>query len=202
MQNGRALLLSLTAIPLLATVTRAQQASRAEPFGFRQGMTREEIIDSVGADSVIIDDGDVLVLSSAPKSDPDFPIYAVCVSAESGIAKVVGMSEGITTNSYGESLRNAFVQLRLASEAHYGKPMAVFDFLKTGSIWKQPNDWMAGLLENDRMLLALWAEDPQGVSVAEEARAISPEFGYVTITYEFLNFRSWKREHNESMNPS
>lgn len=202
MRKRRALLLSLAWVLCLATVARAQQASRTEPFGFREGMTRSEIFASLGRGAAVIDDGDVLVLRTAPKPDPDFPLYVVCLSDQTGIAKVGGMLGGIVTSPDGESVRSAFLVLRSALEADYGKPTIMLDFLMRGSTWNRPEDWMTGLMENERMLAAVWDPDQQGVSIAEEARALTPEFGYVMVTYEFASFESWEREHRRLRNES
>ena len=93
------------------------------------------------------------------------------------MAKVVGISNDITTNSSGESLRNEFNEFRASLEVNFGKATVVFDFLMPGSTWNEPGDWMMAVLNYERTLLVGWEPDEQGVSVTERARAISAETG-------------------------
>lgn len=116
------------------------------------------------------------------------------------MAKVVGISNDITTNSSGESLRNEFNEFRASLEVNFGKATVVFDFLMPGSTWNEPGDWMMAVLNYERTLLVGWEPDEQGVSVTERARAISAETGYITVTYEFPNFLPWEQEHSRDKN--
>ncbi len=77
-------------------------------------------------------------------------------------------------------------------EVVYG-PSKVFDFLKYGSIWKEPNDWMMGLKQKERTLVAFW-DDETGADMSStvanimlEANATSSSSGYLSLSYEFDN---------------
>ncbi len=176
---------------------QAKQAQQTEPFGLKMGMEKAEVIASVGPNSVEKDFGDVLILTTAPKPDANFAGYVVLVPPETGVAKVIGVSKDVTTNSSGELLQNKFNEFRASLETNYGKATVVLDFLMPGSTWNEPSDWMMALLNCERTLLAGWEPDEQGVSVTETAHATSRETGFVTVTYEFPNFLLWKQEHSQ-----
>jgi hypothetical protein len=61
------------------------------------------------------------------------------------------------------------------------------DFLRAGSIWKEPEDWMMGLLKDERTLVAVWEKAlPNRIhDVVLKAGALSREKGFHKLTYEF-----------------
>jgi hypothetical protein len=172
-----------------------------EPFGFKAGMTKQHVIATVGASSVREDDGDLLVLSTAPKPYEDFDKYIVYVSRTKGIAKVAGISKPIETNSFGDQVKKELEEVQTALEKKYGKPTETLDFLQTGSEWKEPQYWMMGLLKKERHLVTVW-HTTQGTSIMLLALAASPELGSVGVYYEFGTFPTWMREHDEEKNKS
>jgi hypothetical protein len=72
----------------LSAQWRKPGSETPEPFGFRRGMTKAEVIAAVGAKAVVKDEGDTLILSTAPKPHPDFNAYSVVISPTTGVAYV------------------------------------------------------------------------------------------------------------------
>jgi hypothetical protein len=166
--------------------TTQQGASRsgmlpAEPFGFKRGMTKAEIIAAVGSKSVDKDEGDALFLATAPNPHPDFAAYVIFVSPSTGIAKVTGTSRKFQTNSFGESIQEKFKDFATALDSSYGQAK-IYDYLKVGSIWDQPQEWMMGLLKEERTLVAYWSVG-DSVTIMEQAEADSMDSGYMTVAY-------------------
>lgn len=188
---------SLIAVALPILSGQTLQANGTERFGLRMGMEKAEVIASVGPNSVEKDLGDVLILTTTPKPDANFVRYVLLVPPEIGLIKVVAISNDVTTHSSGESLRDKFNELRSSLEADYGKAALVFDFLIPGSNWNEPNDWMMALLNHERIFMANWKPDAEGVSIAEKACAISSQTGYIIMIYEFPNFSLWKQSPSE-----
>ena len=197
MKTTRVLATSLIAIAFPVFSSQTLRAAETERFGLRMGMEKAEVIASVGPNAVEKDLGDVLILATTPKPDPSFVGYVVLVPPETGVTKVVGISNDVTANSSGELLRDKFNDLRSSLEANYGKAALVFDFLIPGSSWNEPSDWMMALLNHERVFMASWKPDEEGVSLAEKACAISTGTGYIIVTYEFPNFSLWKQTHGE-----
>ena len=197
MKTTRVLATSLLAIAFPVFSSQTLRADETERLGLRMGMEKAEVIASVGPNAVEKDLGDVLILATTPKPDPSFVGYVVLVPPETGVTKVVAISNDVTANSSGELLRDKFNDLRSSLEANYGKAALVFDFLIPGSSWNEPSDWMMALLNHERVFMASWKPDEEGVSLAEKACAISTGTGYIIVTYEFPNFSLWKQTHGE-----
>jgi hypothetical protein len=182
----------------VGTATAPQQV---EPFGFKGGMTKEQITGALG-ESVQQDKGDVLLLTSAPKPHPDFKYYFVCVSPSKGLAKVSAVSMDIESNSFGVALKEKFEETLKALENKYGKATKVVERVREGSIWNEPEDWMMGLANKERMLGAHWGH-VAGVSISLLAEASSSSEGSLTVNYEFTSlFASWRQEHEQKKNES
>ena len=183
----------------IGTTATTQQI---EPFGFKAGMTKAQIIAALGEDAVQKDNGDTLILTKAPKPHPDFPFYIVCVSASKGFAKVRALSNEIQSNSFGGAIKDKFQEIRTALESKYGKPTQVADGVMDGSVWDEPEDWMMGLANEERLLSAVW-KPAAGVMLGLEAQASSSSEGRVSVQYEFAShFETWAKEHNEKKNDS
>jgi len=183
----------------IGTTTGTQQI---EPFGFKLGMTKEQIVAALGADAVQKDDGDTLILSKAPKPHPDFSFYLVCVSPSKGFAKVRAVSHEIESNSFGGAIKEKFQETKTALAGKYGKPAQVADGLLSGSIWNEPEDWMMGLANEERLLSAMWKLGG-GVLIGLEAQASSSSEGRICVQYEFESqFATWIQEHNAKKNDS
>ena len=75
-----------------------------------------------------------------------------------------------------------------------------FSFLMEGSIWNEPQDWMQGLLNEDRTLAARWKASsqkqlPNQLScVFLVAEAADTSSGYVAVEYEFENHQIAREE--------
>src|SRR5260370_22314149 len=130
----------------LATQSAVQQV---EPFGFKAEMSKSQIFELLGKNSISEDKEDELILKAAPRPQPEFEAYLVFVSSGTGVAKVSGLSRDIDSNSFGSEMRSKFEEIQSALEGKYGKYTKTYDFLMSGSIWKEPGDWMTGLYKKE-----------------------------------------------------
>lgn len=183
-------------IALMAGALGAQQRPVHEPFGFHRGMTRAEVIKAVGAASIDTkhSQGDFLSVSTAPKPYSAFEAYNLWFSPSQGLLKISAIGKTIQTNRFGEQIRVAYGEISKALRATYGEP-EVLDFLKTGSIWKEPEDWTMGLLKEEREYSEYWSKyslklaDMSGIVL--EALALSDERGYLIVSYEFEGWEEY-----------
>lgn len=164
--------------------------SKTGPFGFYYGETREQIIASIGKSAVTKIVGARLDVSTAPKPYHGIESYILWVSPERGLLKIIAVGDNIETNDSGDQLIQAYRQVQTALVSVYGTPTHDFDFLKVESIWKEPNEWMMGLLKKDRYLDTSWDGDktnlPNHLSdVSVDTIALRTDTGYLKITYEF-----------------
>jgi len=178
---------------VLAMCALAFGASAAGPFGFERGMTKEQIIALVGNYAVKQTNDDALLLTRAPKPHPDFDQYMVTISPERGLLKISAIGITIQTNRYGTVLKAAFDEVRTAVASTYGPPSKDFNFLRSGSIWNEPEDWMMGLVKEERVLASYWDKELPNhiVGIVLEANTLSTEKGYLVLRYEFAGFSEY-----------
>jgi hypothetical protein len=90
-------------------------------------------------------------------------------------------------------VRDAYDRLKAALIARYGPP-SEFDYLKSGSIWREPREWVMAVKQKERRLVAFWSSDsganlPSDVTgISLEVNAFRSDASYVDLTYEFANF--------------
>jgi hypothetical protein len=158
------------------------------PFGLHRGMTLEQVIQIVGKGAVKeTKRDDAVQLSTVPKPHSAFEFYVLIFSPKDGLLKIGAIGHDINTNGFGEAVHDSFVEIRDAISQTYGQPEHNFDFLQSGSIWKEPEDWMMGLLKEERTLAANWRTAlPNRINlILLEAKASSTEKGYLSLGYEF-----------------
>jgi hypothetical protein len=197
--------LKILAVSLLfvAGVTQAQtpasvptaQVSAPEPFGFKEGMSKAEVIASVGREAVISDRGDTLTLNTAPVPHPDFHLYSVAISPSVGLSKVI-TSEIVRSSDFGAKVKIKFSELQTALETKYGTPSKVFDFLQAGSSWQEPQEWMMGLAKGDRYLAAFWELPGGGTVLLDVTSTGRTDSAYIYVRYDFANADVWQKEHD------
>jgi hypothetical protein len=185
-------LLMLTLV--ISTAAGAQDTDGTHAFGFRKGATKAEVIALVGREAVTKDEGDMFVLSTAPEPNQEFESYILYVSRTTGVARVVGLTKNVSTNVFGDQLKALFMVVARRLVASYGEPDQKFDFVRPGSNFKEPQDWMRGLLKEERYLLDGW-DLAEGVVISEEAVALETDKGYLRVEFEFDNSLTWTKEH-------
>ena len=165
----------------------------ASVFGFKAGMTEEQIIEIIGRKALSKVDGDLYTFSTAPTPHPEFEEYLCAISPQKGLLKVVALSVDIETNTFGETLKDSYAGIQTGVSKTYGKGES-FDTLEDGSLWTNPEDWMMGLLKKDRKLVTYWQPTtPQDhiTIVSLEAIALSTEKGYLRPAYEFEGWEAY-----------
>ena len=120
----------------------------AGPFGLEGGMTKQEIIEIVGEDSLkeakTMPENWYILLNKLPRPHPLFKTCRMAIDPDLGLVKLVVRSSVIKTNIYGDEIKSKFKEIREALNSKYGK-CKTYDHLRTGSIWDEPRDLMRGL---------------------------------------------------------
>ena len=163
----------------------------AGPLGLNKGMTLEEL----NKHGSFTPAGQQFVYTSKTLTNghPDFESYTVILTPEHGLCKLQAAGKNIDSSSYGTELESKFKDLISAMTGKYGSPGKNYDFLRSGSIWNEPKDWMMGLLKKERTLTAFWAP-PENSNMPDslktimvEAIALSGSKGYIKLGYDFDN---------------
>jgi len=163
----------------------------AGPFGLEMGM-RIEDIDSKAQK---IKPG-MYLITTVPKPHSSFGQYIVQVGPKTGLCWIKAIGKDINTSAYGNELRSAFIEMREKLAKSYGEGKTS-DFLRSGSIWKDANDYMMALLKKERILACMW-ENPKDAkdikSLALIASASDRETGHISIEYAFKNESDAEKE--------
>lgn len=159
----------------------------AGPFGLEMGMSLKDI----GGKPEKVASGKYK-LSSVPKPHSAFEAYIVQVSPKHGLCWIKAIGKDIRTSAYGLELKSAFNEMKGKLEKSYGKNETI-DRLMPGSIWKEPNDFMMGMIKKERFLMSCW-DSEKGSTLTEHIKQIglmahpsSQDKGYLTIEYSFDN---------------
>jgi hypothetical protein len=128
---------------------------------------------------------------SVPRPHPDFVTYELLISPKLGLCKIIASNSNISSDSYGSTLRQQYNLLEDSLSRKYGEGKK-FDYLKSGSIWDEPRDFMMGLVKDERVLVTYWTvPDPSshdGVAVISlRADARNKSTGVIIINYESKN---------------
>jgi hypothetical protein len=108
-------------------------------------------------------------------------------------------------NSFGSQIKSTFKSIEEALVEKYGAVTKRYDFLQSGSIWNEPEDWAMALSKEERHLGSYWTFSParteDGVqSIFLNANALSSSKGYVSLDYESSNFDQCSKELNKATN--
>jgi hypothetical protein len=98
----------------------------------------------------------------------------------------MGGTTTIQVNSFGDQLKEEFKTIASQLEERYG-PSETADFVKEGSVWRDPDDWMMGLRQKERVLQKFWkapAKAPSLSAIQLSAEAQGGSQGYLTVTFE------------------
>ena len=174
-------------IIIAAVLAGASFVAYAGPFGLSMGMKKSQIkgLEATGTPFMY-------TATSVPTPSSQFKTYVMQVGDKNGLCMIKALSDTISTNRYGLALKSKFNLLNEALAKKYGKHKTQ-DFLMSGSIWNEPEDFMAGLTKDERYLRTYWDAEEQSTlsgnlkAIMLVASGLGHEKGVVYIQYEFEN---------------
>ena len=134
----RTLLLGIVVLtPLFAFSLRAQDNTAlldSAPFGFRCGMSAEQVIGSVGKAAVKESPGGLLQLVTAVKPNSAFASYSLLIVPKRGVVMInaLGFNAG---SSKGADLHGAFASAQDGLTRIYGAPAQSLDLAGDATFW-------------------------------------------------------------------
>lgn len=178
------------------------------PFGLESGLTKKNIEDMTGEELKPYEGvPNLYTVKFPPKKNTEFEGYGLLISPKSGLCQIRALGKNIDTDSYGLALQSKYKELFDSLSSIYGKLKST-DFLLSGSIWKEPQDWMMALNKKERFLSAQWEESSATplknrlTSVSMEVRANDSSKGYVYLQYDFNNIDACNAEIEEAKKSS
>jgi hypothetical protein len=166
-------------------VLAASVALFAGPFGIEMGWSKDDCIKAGITLTETSHAGDVVSYScTPPKVHPDFTFYAIRIDSQKGVYDIFATTDSIRTSDYGIEIQDKFNELADQLSSVYGQPEK-YDFLMSGSIWKEPNDWMMGLYKKERTFADTWSIKKNNIDGAMlEAVALSSSSAIIKIWYQ------------------
>lgn len=159
----------------------------AEPFGIRLGLSRADAGKVMTMTKT--QEPDMFLVERPPAAHPDFERYMVLVDDSVGVCKITAIGVSIPSNSFGTQTRERFDDVERSLREKYGAAPRI-DFLRRGSIWDEPRDWMMGLAKEDRTLMTAWLRDDSSrfpdnlATILLKANATSSSSGWLSLSYE------------------
>lgn len=178
------------------------------PFGLESGLSKKNIEDMTGEELKPYEGvPNLYTIKFPPKKNAEFEGFGLLISPKSGLCQIRALGKNVDTDSYGIALQSKYKEILDSLSSIYGKPKST-DLLLSGSIWKEPQDWMMALNKKERFLSAQWAGSPATplknklVMVSMEARANGSGEGYVYLQYDFDNIDACNAEIEDAKKSS
>lgn len=181
--------------PLFALHLRAQENTGNSaplgfaPFGFRCGMTPEQVDGSAGKGTAKESPGGLVQLTTAPYPDPVFHSYSLVLAPKRGVVMInaLGFNPGAAQEA---GLRAAFTSVRDQLSKIYGAPAQDLDLAGNATFWVL-GEQNAAPDPGPRHWAAVWNLSPplkehiQGIVLDAEQAS-----GYFFLSYECAGIES------------
>lgn len=159
-------------------------AGKAGPFGVEMGADIDNL--DVG------EEGFKPSLNSVPKPHPLFREYAVWHSNETGVCRIMAISNISENDRYGDDVRSSFSRVKRALEKKYGEGEAV-EYLRSGALWDEPDEWVMAIHQSERTHAYVWndvsSDDGDAFSLIQLwIEAVSSDTAFVILEYRSPDF--------------
>lgn len=175
-------------------------SASAGPFGLEKGMTYEQLL-AIDPSISEIAPG-YYKLTTVPKPSPAFESYIVQIHPDHGLYFLKAIGKDIETSTYGIELKAEFDRVKKGLIAVYGEPTGSYDYLRPGSLWDEPRDWMISIIKKERVLIFAWGEDDIPITTDIEKVFLgidvtSTTSGYILIEYYFAGYSEYETPAEE-----
>ncbi|WP_155914538.1 hypothetical protein [Asticcacaulis sp. AC460] len=170
------------------SVLLAATAAFAGPFGIKMGAQVKDL--------KVVEKHDMSApweaySISVPQPNSEFESYMIVLTPQTGVCKVLAIGKTYEDDRYGTSVRSAYDKLKSALSQKYGQPKD-YDFLSSGALWKDSEDFAASLDKNERTLASFWSvpldasNEIADIQLSAEGASLSDT--YISLSYELRNF--------------
>ena len=125
--------------------------------------------------------------------------YVVTATPEQGVCMVKGVGVDHAGDAYGYKIIDVAADLRRQISVTYGSSR-LNDFLESGSIWRESNDWAMAILKHERSYQFVWNRSAGStlpnnvVEILETVGATSPGSTYLTLQFKYSNYSACQAE--------
>ena len=179
-------------------------AQAAGPFGLAMGMSQAAIEAAIGSDLETMEgQTNFYRATTVPRPLERVDFYGLLILPNAGLCQIRVAGITIDSSSHGVELRNEYRRVRDALESVYGT-YGEGDYLRSGSIWNEPEDWMMAVRRNERVLQAAW-DIEEGSTMRNNVkqillgvRAPSTSKGWISLQYTFDNEEECEAERSQT----
>ena len=162
----------------------------AGPFGIEMGQSLETLKTNGLNPTQINNQGYYYVSPKA--THPDFEKYILRLDEDEGVFWIKAIGSDISDSGYGFTIKSKFNEIESSLQKTYGTGK-LLDYLFPKSIWNEPEDWMMGIVKNERFYLRTWESlngkaFPGNIeSLGLGVLASSSSKGYIFLEYSGMN---------------
>lgn len=185
--------------PVLVEKAAAQTAPvEGGAFGLEAGqpISSLKIVKNVNKNTYVV---------TVPRPNSEFESYIAFATDKHGLCKIFAVGKSYENDRYGSETQSVFSKFKTILIQKYGKSQD-FDFIKYGALWKDSNEWVMSLKQNERSLESFWSRT-EGIAwqngikhINLSAKATSSDSSYITLGYEFTNFEACKSDQSQLEN--
>ena len=193
-----------TAFLLVLLIPGLGQAQAPGPFGLTMGMSKVAIEAVTGSKLEAVEgESNMYRTETVPRNLDRVDFYTLVVLPNAGLCQIRVAGMTINSSSHGIEIQTEYRRLRDAVANTYGK-YGEADFLRSGSIWDEPEDWMMALRRNERVLQAAYdAEEGSTMrnnvkEILLDAMAVNTSSGWISLQYKFENEEECQAEINQA----
>lgn len=162
----------------------------SSPFGI-------EFYSDISALQVIQDLGVGLYILMPPTPHPLLETYVVRSTASLGVVSIRGVGAVIENDKFGDATRAAVDRLANQLISRY-QGARKQDDLRFGSIWNEPEDWLSGLINNERYYSYFWHRE-HGACLPDDLESVllcaAPHEGFgATVILEYTSVKASEAE--------
>lgn len=110
-----------------------------------------------------------------------FATYMVLLNKDELVSKIIAISDTFKNDDYCASSKNSYSKLEDTLTEKYGKAKHNFDFLHSGSIWKESKYYKMSLINNERTHSTYWIINKNTIVIEEKADSNGC---YIKLSYE------------------
>jgi len=176
-------------IPILLSAVAHAQPVNDRPFGFRLGMT----LDEVKRFSTVVQLRDYYYKVSSPLiPNANFTSYAVTITPKAGLCSISAVGNIIISNNFGDKIKMKFIELDNILTQKYGFRES-FNYVDNESTLGEDKYFSIGLFKKERHVTSHWLRDfdstlPENIEEIELAIAgNSLSTASITLQYFFKN---------------
>lgn len=196
MTKTHTLWLAVTAFGLASAVSLPAASA---PFGLVMGAKLSDVI-------VVKKSADEVYEIKPPVPNSEFETYFVRITPTEGLCKVIAVGRDHGGDTNGVEIRQTFSEFERNLGEKYGDGRK-FDFLKSGSIWKENGEWAMAVSRKERSLAKFWDRSegsrlPNDIAAIQlEAKATDRSTTYLALNYELSNYEACT-SHRENADKS